>query len=68
MSVDRFQLLQLDDVDRALGEVKATTCLLDPCSSLGYESCQKGIGGVGERSGECLLANRVGSQYAQRRQ
>ena len=31
--MDGFQLLQPDDVDKTLGEVKATICLLGTCPS-----------------------------------
>uniref|UniRef100_A0A8D2LRL2 Reverse transcriptase domain-containing protein n=1 Tax=Varanus komodoensis TaxID=61221 RepID=A0A8D2LRL2_VARKO len=31
--MDEFQLLQPDDVDKVLGKVCPTTCLLDPCPS-----------------------------------
>uniref|UniRef100_A0A803TP95 Reverse transcriptase domain-containing protein n=1 Tax=Anolis carolinensis TaxID=28377 RepID=A0A803TP95_ANOCA len=31
--MDLFQLVQPEDVDKVLGEVRATTCILDPCPS-----------------------------------
>ncbi|XP_062835007.1 uncharacterized protein LOC134298508 [Anolis carolinensis] len=31
--MDSFQLVELEDVDKVLGEVRATTCILDPCPS-----------------------------------
>ncbi|KAF7245202.1 Receptor-type tyrosine-protein phosphatase mu [Varanus komodoensis] len=31
--MDKFQLLRPDDVDKVLGQVHPTTCLLDPCPS-----------------------------------
>uniref|UniRef100_A0A803THC7 Reverse transcriptase domain-containing protein n=1 Tax=Anolis carolinensis TaxID=28377 RepID=A0A803THC7_ANOCA len=31
--MDSFQLVQPEDVDKVLGEVRATTCILDPCPS-----------------------------------
>uniref|UniRef100_A0A803SSU4 Reverse transcriptase domain-containing protein n=2 Tax=Anolis carolinensis TaxID=28377 RepID=A0A803SSU4_ANOCA len=31
--MDSFQLVELEDVDKVLGEAKATTCILDPCPS-----------------------------------
>ena len=40
--MDSFPFLRPDDVDRTLGKVKATTCLLDPCPSwLIHKSCQR---------------------------
>ena len=38
--MNNFQFLQPNDMDRTLGEVKATTCLLDLCP---YKSFQKGV-------------------------
>ena len=38
-----FQLYQPDDVDRTLGEVKATTCLLDPCISWLRKPAREGL-------------------------
>uniref|UniRef100_A0A803TYG3 Reverse transcriptase domain-containing protein n=1 Tax=Anolis carolinensis TaxID=28377 RepID=A0A803TYG3_ANOCA len=31
--MDSFQLVELEDVDKILGEVRLTTCILDPCPS-----------------------------------
>uniref|UniRef100_A0A803TQ40 Reverse transcriptase domain-containing protein n=1 Tax=Anolis carolinensis TaxID=28377 RepID=A0A803TQ40_ANOCA len=31
--MDSFQLVELEDVDKVLGEARATTCILDPCPS-----------------------------------
>lgn len=32
--LDEFQLIRLEDVNKLLGSVKATTCALDPCPSI----------------------------------
>ncbi|KAF7246310.1 Tyrosine-protein kinase Yes, partial [Varanus komodoensis] len=42
--MDEFQLLQPDDVDKVLGQVRPTTCLLDPCPSWLLKKAKDGIG------------------------
>ncbi|KAF7247056.1 hypothetical protein EYD10_06953 [Varanus komodoensis] len=42
--LDEFQLLQPDDVDKVLGQVRPTTCLLDPCPSWLLHNIKHGIG------------------------
>ncbi|KAF7245550.1 hypothetical protein EYD10_08337 [Varanus komodoensis] len=42
--MDEFQLLQPDDVDKVLGQVRPTTCLLDPCPSWLINNTKHGIG------------------------
>ncbi|KAF7246241.1 RNA-directed DNA polymerase from mobile element jockey [Varanus komodoensis] len=42
--MDEFQLLQPDDVDKVLGRVRPTTCLLDPCPSWLINNAKHGIG------------------------
>ncbi|KAF7254400.1 hypothetical protein EYD10_00419 [Varanus komodoensis] len=42
--MDEFQLLGPDDVDKVLGRVRPTTCLLDPCPSLLINNAKHGIG------------------------
>uniref|UniRef100_A0A8D2J5Z0 Reverse transcriptase domain-containing protein n=1 Tax=Varanus komodoensis TaxID=61221 RepID=A0A8D2J5Z0_VARKO len=42
--MDEFQLLQPDDVDKVLGQVCPTTCLLDPCPSWLPKKAKDGIG------------------------
>ncbi|KAF7243102.1 RNA-directed DNA polymerase from mobile element jockey [Varanus komodoensis] len=39
-----FQLLWPDDVDKVLGQVRPTTCLLDPCPSWLLNKAKHGIG------------------------
>ncbi|KAF7243767.1 Serine/threonine-protein phosphatase 6 regulatory ankyrin repeat subunit B [Varanus komodoensis] len=42
--LDEFQLLWPDDVDKVLGRVRPTTCLLDPCPSWLINNFKHGIG------------------------
>ncbi|KAF7253346.1 hypothetical protein EYD10_01268 [Varanus komodoensis] len=42
--MDEFQLLWPDDVDKVLGQVRPTTCLLDPCPSWLLKKAKDGIG------------------------
>ncbi|KAF7246017.1 putative RNA-directed DNA polymerase from transposon BS [Varanus komodoensis] len=42
--MDEFQLLRPDDVDKVLGQVHPTTCLLDPCPSWLLKKAKDGIG------------------------
>ncbi|KAF7239463.1 Structural maintenance of chromosomes protein 6, partial [Varanus komodoensis] len=42
--MDEFQLLQPEDVDKVLGQVRPTTCLLDPCPSWLLNKAKHGIG------------------------
>ncbi|KAF7249630.1 putative RNA-directed DNA polymerase from transposon BS [Varanus komodoensis] len=42
--MDEFQLLRPDDVDKVLGRVRPTTCLLDPCPSWLINNAKHGIG------------------------
>ncbi|KAF7254138.1 hypothetical protein EYD10_00669 [Varanus komodoensis] len=42
--LDEFQLLRPDDVDKVLGRVRPTTCLLDPCPSWLINDSKHGIG------------------------
>ncbi|KAF7253476.1 RNA-directed DNA polymerase from mobile element jockey [Varanus komodoensis] len=42
--MDEFQLLLPDDVDKVLGQVHPTTCLLDPCPSWLIKKAKDGIG------------------------
>ncbi|KAF7248337.1 C3a anaphylatoxin chemotactic receptor [Varanus komodoensis] len=42
--MDEFQLLWPDDVDKVLGQVRPTTCLLDPCPSWLINNTKHGIG------------------------
>ncbi|KAF7254753.1 Formin-2, partial [Varanus komodoensis] len=42
--MDEFQLLWPDDVDKVLGQVHPTTCLLDPCPSWLLKKAKDGIG------------------------
>ncbi|KAF7253167.1 Xanthine dehydrogenase/oxidase [Varanus komodoensis] len=42
--LDEFQLLWPDDVDKVLGRVRPTTCLLDPCPSWLINDSKHGIG------------------------
>ncbi|KAF7254271.1 CMP-N-acetylneuraminate-beta-1,4-galactoside alpha-2,3-sialyltransferase [Varanus komodoensis] len=42
--LDEFQLLRLDDVDKVLGQVCPTTCLLDPCPLWLLTKAKHGIG------------------------
>ncbi|KAF7241018.1 RNA-directed DNA polymerase from mobile element jockey [Varanus komodoensis] len=42
--LDEFQLLRPDDVDKVLGRVRPTTCLLDPCPSWLINNSKHGIG------------------------
>ncbi|KAF7246011.1 Macrophage mannose receptor 1 [Varanus komodoensis] len=42
--MDEFQLLRPDDVDKVLGQVRPTTCLLDPCPSWLINNAKHGIG------------------------
>ncbi|KAF7247959.1 putative RNA-directed DNA polymerase from transposon BS [Varanus komodoensis] len=42
--LDEFQLLRPDDVDKVLGRVHPTTCLLDPCPSWLINDSKHGIG------------------------
>ncbi|KAF7243419.1 RNA-directed DNA polymerase from mobile element jockey [Varanus komodoensis] len=42
--LDEFQLLQPDDMDKVLGQVCPTTCLLDPCPSWLLNNTKYGIG------------------------
>ncbi|KAF7253219.1 hypothetical protein EYD10_00056 [Varanus komodoensis] len=42
--LDEFQLLRPDDVDKVLGMVRPTTCLLDPCQSWLLKEASYGIG------------------------
>ncbi|KAF7253873.1 putative RNA-directed DNA polymerase from transposon BS [Varanus komodoensis] len=42
--IDEFQLLRPDDVDKVLGQVHPTTCLLDPCPSWLLKKAKDGIG------------------------
>ncbi|KAF7244902.1 hypothetical protein EYD10_08831 [Varanus komodoensis] len=42
--LDEFQLLRPDDVDKVLGRVCPTTCLLDPCPSWLIKDSKHGIG------------------------
>ncbi|KAF7242125.1 Transcription factor COE3 [Varanus komodoensis] len=42
--MDEFQLLRPDDVDKMLGQVRPTTCLLDPCPSWLLKKAKDGIG------------------------
>ncbi|KAF7247075.1 putative RNA-directed DNA polymerase from transposon BS [Varanus komodoensis] len=42
--MDEFQLLRPDDVDKALGRVRPTTCLLDPCPSWLIDNAKHRIG------------------------
>ncbi|KAF7246325.1 Phospholipase ABHD3, partial [Varanus komodoensis] len=42
--LDEFQLLRPDDVDKVLGQVRPTTCLLDPCPSWLIKDSKHGIG------------------------
>ena len=55
--MDKFQILQLDNVDRTLGEGGEGYHLsLAPMPFLAYQSCQSEICCVGPRASECLLA------------
>ncbi|KAF7249458.1 RNA-directed DNA polymerase from mobile element jockey [Varanus komodoensis] len=42
--LEEFQLLRPDDVDKVLGQVRPTTCLLDPCPSWLINNSKHGIG------------------------
>uniref|UniRef100_A0A8D2J9Z0 Reverse transcriptase domain-containing protein n=1 Tax=Varanus komodoensis TaxID=61221 RepID=A0A8D2J9Z0_VARKO len=42
--LEEFQLLRPDDVDKVLGRVRPTTCLLDPCPSWLINNSKHGIG------------------------
>ncbi|KAF7244332.1 hypothetical protein EYD10_09255 [Varanus komodoensis] len=42
--LDEFQLLRPDDVDKVLGQVRPTTCLLDPCPSWFINNSKHRIG------------------------
>ncbi|KAF7235017.1 C-type lectin domain family 2 member D, partial [Varanus komodoensis] len=42
--LDEFQLLRPNDVDKVLGRVRPTTCLLDPCPSWLINDSKHGIG------------------------
>uniref|UniRef100_A0A8D2J6W7 Reverse transcriptase domain-containing protein n=1 Tax=Varanus komodoensis TaxID=61221 RepID=A0A8D2J6W7_VARKO len=42
--MDGFQLMRPDDVDKVLGQVCPTTCLLDPCPSWLLTKAKHGIG------------------------
>ncbi|KAF7253150.1 hypothetical protein EYD10_01179 [Varanus komodoensis] len=42
--MDEFQLLRPDDVDKVLGQVHPTICLLDPCPSWLLNKAKHGIG------------------------
>ncbi|KAF7238147.1 Sperm-associated antigen 17 [Varanus komodoensis] len=42
--MDEFQLLRPDDVDKVLGQVCPTICLLDPCPSWLLKKAKDGIG------------------------
>ncbi|KAF7250584.1 CDC42 small effector protein 2-A [Varanus komodoensis] len=42
--LDEFQLLRPDDVDKVLGQVRTTTCLLDLCPSWLLSKAKHGIG------------------------
>ncbi|KAF7247943.1 Phosphatidylinositol N-acetylglucosaminyltransferase subunit A [Varanus komodoensis] len=42
--LNEFQLLRPDDVDKVLGQVRPTTCLLDPCPSWLINDSKHGIG------------------------
>ncbi|KAF7254503.1 Beta-tectorin [Varanus komodoensis] len=42
--LDEFQLLRPDDVDKVLGQVRPTTCLLDPCPSWLIKNSKHGTG------------------------
>ncbi|KAF7254804.1 RNA-directed DNA polymerase from mobile element jockey [Varanus komodoensis] len=42
--LDEFQLLRPDDMDKVLGRVRPTTCLLDPCPSWLINDSKHGIG------------------------
>ncbi|KAF7242353.1 putative RNA-directed DNA polymerase from transposon BS [Varanus komodoensis] len=42
--MDEFQLLRPDDVDKVLGQVRPTTCLLDPCPSWLLKKAKDGTG------------------------
>ncbi|KAF7251034.1 putative RNA-directed DNA polymerase from transposon BS [Varanus komodoensis] len=42
--LDEFQLLRPDDVDKVLGRVHPTTCLLDPCPSWLINNSKHGFG------------------------
>ncbi|KAF7239258.1 hypothetical protein EYD10_14085 [Varanus komodoensis] len=42
--MDEFQLLRPDDVDKVLGQVRPTTCLLEPCPSWLLKKAKDGIG------------------------
>ncbi|KAF7239025.1 Heparan-alpha-glucosaminide N-acetyltransferase [Varanus komodoensis] len=42
--MDEFQFLRPDDVDKVLGRVRPTTCLLDPCPSWLINNTKHGIG------------------------
>ncbi|KAF7245646.1 putative RNA-directed DNA polymerase from transposon BS [Varanus komodoensis] len=42
--LDEFQLLRPDDVDKVLGQVRTSTCLLDPCPSWLLFKAKDGIG------------------------
>uniref|UniRef100_A0A803SN06 Reverse transcriptase domain-containing protein n=1 Tax=Anolis carolinensis TaxID=28377 RepID=A0A803SN06_ANOCA len=41
--MDSFQLVQPEDVDKVLGEVRATTCILDPCPSWLIKEARGGL-------------------------
>uniref|UniRef100_A0A670I7A7 Reverse transcriptase domain-containing protein n=1 Tax=Podarcis muralis TaxID=64176 RepID=A0A670I7A7_PODMU len=41
---DQFQSVTSEDVDRLLGRVKPTTCLLDPCPSWLIKASREGLG------------------------
>uniref|UniRef100_A0A670II27 Reverse transcriptase domain-containing protein n=1 Tax=Podarcis muralis TaxID=64176 RepID=A0A670II27_PODMU len=41
---DQFQSVTSEDVDRLLGQVKPTTCLLDPCPSWLIKASREGLG------------------------
>uniref|UniRef100_A0A670IP01 Reverse transcriptase domain-containing protein n=1 Tax=Podarcis muralis TaxID=64176 RepID=A0A670IP01_PODMU len=41
---DQFQSVTFEDVDRLLGKVKPTTCLLDPCPSWLIKASREGLG------------------------
>ncbi|XP_062992110.1 uncharacterized protein LOC134404983, partial [Elgaria multicarinata webbii] len=43
--LDEFQLVRPEDVDKVLGQVRSTTCMLDPCPSWLITSNKEGIAG-----------------------
>uniref|UniRef100_A0A670ISF5 Reverse transcriptase domain-containing protein n=1 Tax=Podarcis muralis TaxID=64176 RepID=A0A670ISF5_PODMU len=49
---DQFQSVTSEDVDRLLGQVKPTTCLLDPCPSWLIKASREGLG-----DGLCRVVN-----------